>query len=267
MVATSQNGYYANNRNLIISVDIPGGRVSCRKDYGIPVIVKELFTRFHNEVESLKWPGNWGYAERPIRGSSTTLSNHASGTAWDANAPQHPLGKSGTFSASQVKAIKRILSDFDGVLRWGGNYNNRKDEMHFEIDKNEAACEALAKKIGKGTKANTPGEVKPKPKPKPKPGKKAPKFPYGKSHYIGEESNSKYSHSGALAKDRPNVRAVQQQLMFRGWTGLIPDHKGREYFGPNMKKIVGQFQDDKGLTKDYKVGENTWSELWEAPIT
>src|SRR5699024_11367681 len=87
--------------------------------------------RFHSEVESLVWPGNWGYAERKIRGGAS-LSNHASGTAIDLNAPRHYLGARGTFTKKQVRAIRKILSDVGGVIRWGGDYRNRKDEMHFE---------------------------------------------------------------------------------------------------------------------------------------
>jgi hypothetical protein len=32
-------------------------------------------------------------------------------------------------------------------LTWGGNYKNRKDEMHFEVSVNEAQCAALIEKL------------------------------------------------------------------------------------------------------------------------
>ena len=261
MVATSQNGYFANDRSLVTTISIPGGRVSCRKDYGIPVIAKELFTRFHNEVEPLEWPGNWGYASRPIRGSSTELSNHASATAWDANAPKHPLGKSGTFSSKQVKAIRKILNDFDGVLRWGGDYSRRKDEMHFEINKDEKSCQKLADKIlkGGGTKPKVPAKPKPKPK-----GKRedAPTFKLKKGHWYGLESRNPKNHSGYWAEDRPGIKMFQSELRDRGWSIKVT---GR--FDKQTDKVVRQFQNEKFGYDDGGVGIETWTEIWEAPVT
>ena len=136
-MAVSQNGYRANDRSLIASYSIPGGKVSLRKG-DVATVLVYFANRFHSEVEPLKWPGNWGYAERKIRGGSS-LSNHASGTALDLNAPAHYLGASGTFSAKQVRAIDRILKDCGGVLRHGKDYRGRKDEMHVEINAGTAA--------------------------------------------------------------------------------------------------------------------------------
>lgn len=74
-----------------------------------------------------------GYNYRPIAGS-TTISNHASGTAFDMNSSLHPQFASGTFTPAQVSEIRNILNEVDGVVRWGGDYSPaRIDEMHFEI--------------------------------------------------------------------------------------------------------------------------------------
>ena len=54
---------------------------------------------------------------------------------------------SGTFTGAQVTAIRAILSEVGGVIKWGGDYNSRKDEMHFEIDGTEAAVKAAAAKL------------------------------------------------------------------------------------------------------------------------
>ena len=75
--------------------------------------------------------GTWGYAYRTIRGYTTTLSNHASGTAIDVNAPAHPLGAEGTIPAEKVAALRAKAASLG--LRWGGDYRGRKDEMHFEV--------------------------------------------------------------------------------------------------------------------------------------
>lgn len=114
-------------------------------------VLNEVAKRFNNEVEKINPAHSWGFAPRPIRGSSTTLSNHASGTAVDFNAPAHPLGKSNTFSVAQRAAIRRILKDLDGVVRWGGDYTGRKDEMHFEVVGSAASVKKVADKIRNNT--------------------------------------------------------------------------------------------------------------------
>jgi len=151
-MATSQNGWSANDRSVIASYQLPGGKVAMRKG-DVSVVLIWVAQRFHESVEKLVWPGNWGYAERPIRGSATTLSNHSSGTALDLNAPRHPLAKVGTFNAAQVRAVRSILDYCEGVVRWGGDYSGRKDEMHFEINANAAAVRRIADKIRAGTPA------------------------------------------------------------------------------------------------------------------
>lgn len=156
-VYRSQNGWSANDRSVIASYQLPGGRVALRKG-DVSVVLLWVANRFHETVEPLRWPGVWGYAERAIRGSSSTLSNHASGTALDLNAPTHVLGKRGTFSTLDVRAIRAILSYCEGVVRWGGDYTGRADEMHFEIVGNGAAVRRIADKI---RNRNAPAAVVP----------------------------------------------------------------------------------------------------------
>lgn len=106
--------------------------------------------RFNVEVEPLHVGWCWGYAYRDIRGA-TGLSNHASGTAIDLNAPAHPLGTNPTanYTPAKIAAIHRIIADTQGALRWGGDYGDpahggvkgsRPDGMHIEVIKNEATC-------------------------------------------------------------------------------------------------------------------------------
>jgi hypothetical protein len=156
-MATSQNGFRANDRSLIATSTVAGARFPVRKG-DVSVVLMHVAQRFHNEVEPLNPKECYGYAERKIRGSSTTLSNHASGTAIDLNSSDHWLGETGTFSKKERKAIAKILAECDGVIRWGGNYHGRKDEMHFEINKGTAAVAALAKKITKTGGATVPAK-------------------------------------------------------------------------------------------------------------
>lgn len=90
---------------------------------------------------------DWAYAYRPVRGYETTLSNHSSGTAMDLNATEHPLGVDGTFTEAQVRLIHRRLERYAGCIRWGGDYNGRPDEMHFELDQPLGAAEKVARSL------------------------------------------------------------------------------------------------------------------------
>lgn len=143
-VPTSQNGYSANDRSVIVAYPVPGGSLALRRGPAGELLA-EAVRRWHAEVEPLLWPGCWGYAERTIRGDSTTLSNHASGTAADCSAPRHPLGAdpAASFGPPQIAAIRRIVADGGGCLRWGGDYTGRKDGMHLEVVNSEAACAAV----------------------------------------------------------------------------------------------------------------------------
>src|SRR5690606_27187157 len=148
-MSTSANGWKANDRGVIASYTLPGGGKAALRAGDVSVVLLWVARRFHETVEPLEWPGNWGYAERTVRGSSTTLSNHASGTALDLNAPKHPLGTDprANFTAAQLQAIRAIVDFCEGVVRWGGDYTGRKDGMHFEINAGAAEVRRIADKI------------------------------------------------------------------------------------------------------------------------
>lgn len=147
---TSQNGWPAHSDRRRIAVEtfvrhgvsFPGGV----KAGDVATIAAYVVDRFHNEVEKLVPGWCWGWAWRAVRGGAST-SNHASGTAWDVNAPRHPLGKSGTFTPQQIARIREIVRACGGTVRWGGDYSGRKDEMHFEINAGAARVAAVANTI------------------------------------------------------------------------------------------------------------------------
>jgi uncharacterized protein YukE len=89
---------------------------------------------------------DWGYADRSVRGSEA-VSNHASGTAVDMNATRHALGAQNTFTPAQVQEIHRILAETDNVVRWGGDYTGRRDEMHFEIVGSQEEVARVAERL------------------------------------------------------------------------------------------------------------------------
>lgn len=135
-MATSQNGYMANNANMTTLYTVGKGR-TIRLTKGAPgQMLADFADWFDKNIEDIDAGqlDDWGYAERDIRGSDE-VSNHASGTAMDLNATRHPLGASGTFTPVQTAKIRTKLKHYQGCIRWGGDYQNRKDEMHFEINR------------------------------------------------------------------------------------------------------------------------------------
>lgn len=88
------------------------------------------------EIEKLEGGAldDYGYAYRAIRGQEDAgnLSNHSSGTAVDLNSNRHPLGRRNTFTPEQEIKVRALAAKYG--LRWGGDYRNRADEMHFEIN-------------------------------------------------------------------------------------------------------------------------------------
>lgn len=146
----SQNGWPASPDPAAIGVEpltVAGVAVGDGLRRGdVATVLGHVLTRLHDRVESLV-PGQcWGYKYRPVVGG-VELSNHASGTAVDVNAPRHPLGVRGTFDAVQVDELHRVLDEVDHVVRWGGDYVGRVDEMHFEINADEAAVAAVAARL------------------------------------------------------------------------------------------------------------------------
>lgn len=147
----SQNGWPVDrsganqDRNPIYgSVRVPNGVLKG----DVAVVLRWVAKRYHETVEPLRAGTCWGWFVKSIEGSSS-ISNHASGTAIDLNADQHPMGVSASknMSAKEIAACRAIVKASGGVVRWGGDYSGRPDPMHWEIVGSKAATAALAKKI------------------------------------------------------------------------------------------------------------------------
>lgn len=79
----------------------------------------------------LTWGGS--FAPRFVRGSRTSLSNHAWGTAFDINVAWNMLG-----ARPALKGQKGSVRELVGIANehgfaWGGHYLRRPDGMHFEV--------------------------------------------------------------------------------------------------------------------------------------
>ena len=150
-IETSANGWTASKNPDDIHVKsfpVEGTGLSIRCQATAGIILAAFAAEFNKLVEKLEGHtlDDWGYAYRPVRGQTTGLSNHASGTAIDLNAIRHPLGKANTFTGVQEIALNQLVKKYG--LRWGGNYKDRKDEMHFEIIETPAQVKIRIKKLG-----------------------------------------------------------------------------------------------------------------------
>lgn len=150
MSQTSYNGWPASKDPAEIeiksfAVQNTNLKIRCAKDAGL--LLAAFAAEFHALIEPIDGGAldDWGYCYRMVRGSTDKLSNHSSGTAIDLNATKHALGKIGTFEATKVPMIQALAKKYG--LTWGGDYRNRKDEMHFEIAISREKAIALAKKL------------------------------------------------------------------------------------------------------------------------
>ena len=146
-MANSYNGWPGiekwNDPRLTI-ITVPGTNVKLRVRLGdVAVVLGFVADWFNRRVEPVQEPilDDWGWAYRAVRGSSS-LSNHASGTAIDLNADDHPFQTKATanFTAAQIAECGRIVEacQVDGVpvIRWLDGH----DPMHWEINRKSSGC-------------------------------------------------------------------------------------------------------------------------------
>lgn len=82
------------------------------------------------------WEG--AYVPRFIRGSRTTLSNHAFGSAFDINYTGNELGREPAALGSKDSVRELVPLAHEWGFYWGGHFS-RADGMHFEIAKLKSA--------------------------------------------------------------------------------------------------------------------------------
>lgn len=231
--------------DLISRYTVPGSDIKVALRRGdVSVILLEVLRRYHKEVEPLKQKDTGGYAYRRIRGA-TRFSNHASGTAIDTRWQDHPLGARGTFSTKERAAIRKILKDMGGVVRWGGDYSGRPDEMHFEINKGPAAVKALANRIRARRAAKPPAPKRP-----------AYSLPAWK---YGDDGTRFGPYDTGVPPFYQTVQDVQRKLYSLGYD---LDANGR--YGPATKRAVLDFQRKHKLDDDALIGKLTYTALRDA---
>ena len=148
---SSYNGYPASKDAAEINIKsypVKGTDRKLRCAESVGPLLAAFAAEFHELIEPIDQGtfDDWGYAYRMVRGNATKLSCHSSGTAIDLNATRHALGKVGTFPAEKVPMIRALAKKYG--LKWGGDYVNRKDEMHFEVEVSAAKAKALIASLG-----------------------------------------------------------------------------------------------------------------------
>jgi hypothetical protein len=143
-MATSYNGWPASDDKAsigVVSSDVfPGGAKAGDVTIVLGYVARQLDARVEPCVDG--W--NWGYTYKANVNNPSQLSCHASGTAIDWNAPDHPNGSSGTFTQAQRGTIYQILDEVQGSVSWLEGY----DEMHFEICVTAADLAQVAALLG-----------------------------------------------------------------------------------------------------------------------
>ncbi len=148
---TSYNGWPASkdpDEIRITSYKVEGTNLKLRCAEGCGPLLAAFTAEFNTLIEPVEGGtfDDWSYAYRMVRGSEDKLSCHSSGTAIDLNATKHALGKIGTFPPEKVPMIRALAKKYG--LKWGGDYTNRKDEMHFEVAITPEKAKQLITKLG-----------------------------------------------------------------------------------------------------------------------
>jgi len=146
-IGKSQNGWPAHPDPEVVKLvrmTIPlrsGKSVTLPLRAEIAPALVEMVRWWDANVEPVNPADTGSYNYRSIRGY-TQLSNHASGTAVDINGSRHKFSARGTVSPAIAAAISAKAQSLG--LRWGGNYKNRADEMHFEVNTSPPAAAVAA---------------------------------------------------------------------------------------------------------------------------
>ena len=79
----------------------------------------------------LTWEGS--FVPRFVRGSSSVLSNHAFGTAFDINATWNARGAQPALVGKKGCVRELVGLAHQHGFYWGGHFGNKLDGMHFEV--------------------------------------------------------------------------------------------------------------------------------------
>ena len=129
------------DKNNITSIEVPqlagvtgmgkSSKIDAHKAVAHQII--DLFQTWDDQGlknRIISWGGSW--APRFIRGSRTSLSNHAWGTAFDINFQWNALGVKPAQLGEKGCVRELVEIAYEKGFYWGGWFPNRPDGMHFE---------------------------------------------------------------------------------------------------------------------------------------
>ena len=206
-MAESYNGWPASPDKGAIGVVqsewFPGGA----KQGDVTTVLRYVAEQLHARVEGIVGGWCWGYNYRANANNPNSLSCHASGTAIDFNAPEHPNGVAGTWTDAQRGEIYAILDEVQGAVHWlDGVDGGTADEMHFEI------C------VDANTLARVAREL-PSTQPEPEPEGDKPMW-----CLVRGPDGRIYRLNGATKQHIPDARMVGGDQIVLTWLGLESDY-------------------------------------------
>jgi len=132
--ATSANGFPVVSADEVQRFRIEGSDATVRLLPGaVATVLLHVARRFHYEIDPIQAGDIVGH-RTAAEGSEPILSNALSGTAIAVKPQHYPLGAAGGFFAPQLLALRDILAECGGVVRWGGDGPGTVHEGLFTID-------------------------------------------------------------------------------------------------------------------------------------
>lgn len=165
-MSTSINGWSgitSGSSTLLGTYTIPGTAIKIKVRKSVAPVLVSFLAEWNRLVMPLD-KNTWGWNYRVVAGS-TSLSNHASGTAVDADTGKLPQ-YGHNLTASQLAAVNKLITKYKVLTngsQWSAAY---RDEMHTEISNGvtQAQVDAVIAEYHLDT-VHVPGVTPPKPKP------------------------------------------------------------------------------------------------------
>ena len=130
----SQNGWPVIDRARTAVCALEGTGDTLRLRPGpVTAILQHVARRFHYEVSALG-PGDVGGFATSTLVAAPLESNYLSGTAFAIRPDLYPAGSADNLFPLELLAVRDILAECEGVVRWGGDDATTPKEGHFQID-------------------------------------------------------------------------------------------------------------------------------------
>ncbi|NEB41807.1 hypothetical protein [Streptomyces sp. SID14515] len=151
--STSANGWSIPDArsSLTAAHDIQGtGLTVVLREGDTATVLAYVAQRFHYDVARLERERGEIVGRHADRGVGADFeSNHLSGTALALYPENYPLGVTGNFFPYQVTAIRDILAELEGVVKWGGDMTPARESTFFiDVPPGSRQLERVAAKLG-----------------------------------------------------------------------------------------------------------------------